>query len=139
MMQRIYREELKDELGVFLTIEISEGVDWIYVDWIGYMDENRAKSGMMRYLEIMEKYNLTKLLNDNRREHGPYPENIDLWIREAWIPYAKKINFKYGATIVSRKVFARISADMLVRKFSGITYRNFEDEEEAIKWLSSLK
>ncbi|NJM15314.1 MAG: hypothetical protein HC896_07990 [Bacteroidales bacterium] len=133
--ENIFSEHLSDSYGVYMRLEVKEECDWVYVDWIGYVNEARAKTGMMHYLDVMQEYKLTKLLNDNTKEHGPYPEDIEGWIASTWYPKALKINMTKGATILSPRVFARLSADKLVRTLSGIEYMNFDNKEKAISWL----
>ena len=134
-MQQPMKEELKDKQGVYLRIEINPNNDWIYLDWVGYQDENRTKEGMKRYLDLMKKNGIKKILNDNRHQHGPYPKGINEWIGKEWLPEAKRIGFKAGATILSTKVFSKMSANNLVQNVGGVTYKNFEKIDGAVNWL----
>ncbi len=136
----IHQEELKDTGGVFLKIQVPAHKGWIYLDWVGYQDEKRTKEGMEMYLGIMRKFGLTKVLSDNRKQHGPYPKGIDTWIVQTWLPKAIQLGMSHGATILSPKIFARLSADNLLRQEAGpLTYLNFEDEKSAIEWLKNPK
>ena len=134
-MQQPLKQELKDNQGVYLKIEINPENDWIYLDWIGYQDEKRTKEGMSKYLELMKSHRIKKILSDNRNQHGPYPAGIDQWIGSEWLPEAIRIGFKAGATVLSPKVFSKLSANNLVQNVGGVTYKNFEKMDEAVNWL----
>lgn len=134
-----YKEELKDNKGIYLRFEITDEYEWVYMDWIGQQDETRIKDGMDRAIQLLKKFNIHKILNNNSNHHGPYPEMIYDWIENYWIPRAQKNGLLVTATILSPKVFSRLSAQMMEQKFKHLNYRNFEDEEEAKKWLRQAK
>ena len=138
LQEVIHQEELKDTGGVFIRIQVPAHREWIYVDWIGYQDEKRTKEGMLKIIDVLSKYSISRMLIDNRKQHGPYPKGIDEWIFGTWLPKAIQIGLRFGATILSPKIFARLSADNLLRQETGsLTYLNFEDENLAIQWLKN--
>ena len=134
-MAREFSKELEDVQGVYLRIEVNQKDNWVYLDWRGFQNEHRTREGMTYYLKVMKTFNLQKILSDNRNQEGPYPKNIDSWIAHEWLPKAIEAGFRAGATILSPEIFTKMSAENLVKNVGGVTYRNFKDENEAIKWL----
>jgi hypothetical protein len=138
-MELLYHEELKDKGNVYVIFNITEEAEWIEVDWLGYQDQNRIKTGMNHIIPLLEKFRICKILNKNNHHHGAYPDFIYDWIENEWLPGARKSGLKYTATVLSPKVFSRLSALQMESKFSTDNYKNFDDTEEAIKWLKSKK
>ena len=133
-MTHYTKESLKD-VKVFFEIEASDGNDWITTRWIGFQKVERSKAGLLKGLEVIEATGRHKLLNYNTEIKGPYPVGIDKWIADEWQPKATDLGLKYAATVVSSNIFASLSAEQLEVVFEGITYKNFEDEKAAIRWL----
>jgi hypothetical protein len=62
------------------------------------------------------------------------------WMITEWLPQAVQENgYRYGAIVVAHNVFARLATANLVLSSRQLkhVYRNFERDEEAIKWLVS--
>lgn len=131
------KESLKD-VKIFFEIEASNDNDWITTRWIGFQKLERSKAGLMKELEVLEATNRNKILNYNTEIKGPYPPGIDKWIAEEWQPKAAGLGLKYAATVLSSNIFASLSAEQLEVVFEGITYKNFEDENAAIRWLHDI-
>lgn len=138
-MDFLYKEELSDNDGVYVRFGFPEEDDWIFVDWIGYQDETRIITGMNHLLELLKKFNVRKILNNNNNHHGPYPEVTYEWIENDWLPRARESGLQYTATILSPKVFSRYSALHMESKFSSEKYKNFDDKDEAVNWLRSVQ
>lgn len=133
-----YTKECLKDVKVYFEIEASEDNDWITTRWIGFQKVERSKAGLLKELEVIETTGRAKILNYNTDIKGPYPVGIDKWIAEEWQPKAAELGLKYAATVVSSNIFASLSAEQLEMVFDGITYKNFEDENAAIRWLGSV-
>jgi hypothetical protein len=138
-MGLLHKEELKDDEGVFVQIELPLDDDWLYINWIGYQDEYRIRTGMNRIIVLLKKFNIYKLLNNNNNHHGGYPKSIYNWIENDWLPRALESGLRCTATILSPKVFSRLSAIQMETKFDSGNYKNFDDKEDAEKWLKSMQ
>ena len=138
-MDLLHKEELRDDEGVYVQFEIPKDDDWLYINWIGYQDEKRIRTGMNLIIEILRKFNIQKLLNNNNNHHGGYPESTYEWIEIDWLPRALESGLRFVATILSPKVFSRLSAIHMESKFDSGNYKNFDDIEEAEKWLKSMQ
>ncbi|WP_299456410.1 hypothetical protein [uncultured Microscilla sp.] len=133
-----YPKECLKDVKVYFEIEAAADNDWITVHWQGFQKIERSKAGMLKELEVLKATGRNKVLNYNTAIKGPYPVGIDKWIAEEWMPKAESLGLKYAATIVSSNIFASLSAEQTEMAFNGITYKNFEDEGAAIRWLSSV-
>lgn len=135
----LIEEKLQDNGTTFVKIEYSSDQSWVYVEWIGYQTEERSKKGMNKYLDIMQKYKVTQVLNDNRKQTGPYPKGIDSWIAQDWFPRALKAGFKHAATILAEGIFTQLSSKQLETTVAGASYKVFQSEYDAKAWLKSVK
>ncbi|HAS42315.1 MAG TPA: hypothetical protein DCS93_17690 [Microscillaceae bacterium] len=130
-----YQKEILEDVKAFFEIEASEDNDWITTRWIGFQKMERSRAGLEKELEVLKTTGRRKILNYNTEIKGPYPPGIEKWIAEEWQPAAAQLGLKYAATIISSNIFASLSAEQLENVFEGITYKNFEDEAAAIRWL----
>ena len=74
----------------------------------------------------------------NQREMSAFTPSEESWMINEWLPRAVQENgYRFGAVLVAHDVFARLAMSSVAvssRKL-GHLYRNFDEEEEAIKWL----
>ena len=128
--------ELKDDGEVYFLAKKIEGKKYIYICWNGFVNEAKAKAGMIKELELLEEYNVSGILNDNTNITGPYPSNIFDWINTTWIPQVKSRKKLKIANLVSHQIFSKFSAQQLERKIEDVVYKNFENKDNAEAWLS---
>lgn len=134
-MENNLKVELKEDGELFCKLEAVSEKEYIYVSWHGFINEDKTKRGMLAEIEMIQKTGYKKILNNNRFLNGPYPIGIEKWIGEVWVPKAIEEGFKWAATLVSEQIFSKFSAEQLEQKLEGITYRNFGNEESAVRWL----
>lgn len=129
-------KELKSEGDVYFQVKKEDEKNYIYVCWHGYINEEKAKAGMLKEIDALNETKVESILNDNQHITGPYPNSIFIWINTHWIPLAKKSGLRKVANLVSHQIFSKFSAQQLEQRIEGITYHNFENKEEAEKWLT---
>jgi hypothetical protein len=71
---------------------------------------------------------------------APFTEEERVWIVDYWMNRASGGNQMYGAVLVPRDVFARLSVSQMMSEAreAALTYRLFEDEISAAAWLHTL-
>jgi hypothetical protein len=81
-----------------------------------------------------------KVLGD-QRQMAPFTEQESKWIVEFWLDGGRQQQEGlYGAILLAHDVFARLSMNQIMHEAqaSALTYRLFEDEDEATSWLRKL-
>ena len=77
----------------------------------------------------------------DQRHMSPFTDEERNWIREYWLTRSEIIGHRlYGAVVVPSDVFARLSVNLVMNdsQHSAPTFRLFEDEAEAVLWLTQL-
>ena len=130
----------KNSKGItFCTISLLPTQDFIYVEWIGFVNEVEAsKTACLKIVEFIRRSGKNILLNDNRKQTGPWPP-VEQWLGEVWIPGMKTAGLKRFAHLHSPNYFTELSAkNNLKDVVAGIEFGHFNNEKEATTWLTSL-
>ncbi len=72
---------------------------------------------------------------------SPRTEAETAWIRTNWLTSDRqRPGTTYAAIILSHDVFARLSINQSMQEASesSVTYRVFENEEQAVTWLKQV-
>jgi hypothetical protein len=87
--------------------------------------------------QAMQRHSRGRMLV-NQQQMSPFTAAEEIWMMNDWLPQAVRENgYRHGAVLVAHDVFARLAMTGIVmtsRKL-GHTYRNFEQESEAVAWL----
>ena len=78
----------------------------------------------------------------DQRQMTPFTPAEQAWMTGEWLPKAvREYGYRHGAVLVAHNVFARLAMTQLVLSTRDLphTYRTFEDEDEALAWLGSVK
>ena len=81
-----------------------------------------------------------RLLGDQRLM-APFNDDERSWITNYWLDRkANEAHALYGAVLLPHDVFARFSVSQIMQeaKAASLTYRLFQDPEEAEAWLRQL-
>ena len=133
------RRELIGSTGkVFYTVEYNEEHQWLYSNWVGYVNVEDVKKGCNLGVELIRETGCPNLLNDNRQLTGPW-RNANEWIAQDWTPRALQVGLKNFAHIASPNVFAEYSAKDLETRLDelGFVLKIFNDVELAQQWLDA--
>ena len=128
----------------YLHIWIDEEVSMVKSDWksksIEMTNEEFKELGIIM-LDAIKKHSLKKLFSDTRDFQYTISPEIQGWFAENVIVPCCAHSLKYVAYLISKDVFSQLSVEQLMdeNKDLGLTTRYFEDEQEAVDWLSHIK
>lgn len=105
----------------------------------GLRDESQFRALLTHVRQAMQRHGWNSVLI-NQQRMSPFTPAEESWMVSEWLPQTiREAGYRYGAVIVAHDVFARLAMSgiaMTSRKL-GHTYRNFEQEDEAVSWLLS--
>lgn len=90
--------------------------------------------------QLLSRQGWHKMLGDQRLM-SPFTPEESKWVTEHWLSAAQhRTNVLYGAVLLPHDVFARLSVSQVMHeaKAAAMTYRLFEEDEAAQRWLLSL-
>lgn len=105
--------------------------------YAGPREEVQFRALLTHARQAMQRRGWSRMLV-NQQQMSPFTPGEETWMVNEWLPQAvRESGYRHGAVLVAHDVFARLAMTGLVmtsRKL-GHTYRNFEEEKEAIAWL----
>ncbi|HEX8349395.1 MAG TPA: hypothetical protein VF598_05505 [Hymenobacter sp.] len=89
---------------------------------------------------LLQRRGWYKLLGDQRFME-PFTPEESAWIVDYWLTRARQGSEVYGAVVLPNDVFARLSVSQVINeaKAAAMTYRLFDNEDEAKAWLLEMK
>lgn len=132
--------ELKNDLQeVFVQVEHLEDKNVIKVTWISdHLLVEEVKAGCLLILDKMAEHKIPLFLNDGSRVSSSWDEAND-WIANEWMPKASALGLKKMAHILSKDIFAQLSAEFMEENNKAVSdafqLRLFNTKEDAQKWL----
>lgn len=142
MEQTIYSNEFLAQTGKpYFTIEVRRDEDFIRVSWVGFINEEKAKKGLVEETDVIQKTGIKKVLVDNRGQTGPFPKEIGEFMIQEIIPRLETMGSIRVGQILSENVFTEFSAknmenDQEINDKQVMNIANFPDEVTAINWLN---
>ena len=130
------KAELKSQSGsTFLYLEYDSVNHWLYTNWIGYQSVDNVKEGFKEIINLRDKYNFVKILNDNRALIGPW-DKANQWLEQEIVPIDNPAQVKYMAHVISPGIFGQLSVqDLQTRLQNKVDIKLFEDIKKAEEWL----
>lgn len=100
-------------------------------------DEQKYKKDIVLWINAILDYKPTFQLLDMQGNTFTISPEMQRWINENLIATAAKNGTKKIAFLVSSDIFARVSLEQTMDEEEAkvFTFRYFEDENEAMKWL----
>ncbi|OJJ22609.1 hypothetical protein BKI52_07980 [marine bacterium AO1-C] len=140
MEDKIYSKTLETSNGTaYFHIEAKTNETFLRISWDGFINEERAKAGLLEQVEALSETKRLKLLVDNRQQTGPFPKGIEEWIALELMPKINRLGQVKAAHILSDNVFTEYSAKKLEESSfndkQNANLENFASEDEAIQWL----
>ncbi len=91
-------------------------------------------------VEIFKNRGATKWLSDDRL-NSSLPREDGIWGLTDWNPRIRAAGWKYWAVIFPDKRAGQINMDYFLREgnIQGVNAQIFEDVDEALSWLRSVK
>ncbi len=132
MAQRILHETPN------LTISFNYIDDWLYLDWHGNLDDEKAMAGALKLLELLPQERCAKVLNDNTHVTGLWADAAK-WGSDVFFPQLYAAGCRYFSWVHSPERYSQLSAELAVQQTSaGITFMAFNDLSTAAAWLRSM-
>ncbi|SFU90290.1 hypothetical protein SAMN04487941_3195 [Pontibacter akesuensis] len=128
--------EFKSATGkTYLTISHDKKNRWIYNNWTGYVSTDNVKVGSTSFLEVLQQTGCAFTLIDNRELVGPWDQSLE-WIKNEWVPAAKKVGLRFYAHVVNKDTFAEAAALQMQDFVKGeFEMRVFYSMPDAQEWL----
>jgi hypothetical protein len=107
----------------------------------GRRSETELRALLTHLRQAMSRHGRGRVLINQRQMAGFGPEE-ERWMIEEWLPAAVQENgYRAGAVLVADDVFARLAMSniAMATHHLGHTYRNFNQEAEAVAWLLEQK
>jgi PAS domain S-box-containing protein len=120
-----------------LTIAYNEGTHRLDVDWTGFQDLRSVQHGCLKMLEMLTRYKVGKVINDNSHVLGTWSDASD-WVGGVWFPMMEKAGLRQFAWIYSPAAFSQLSAQKAADVAYGtVINRFFTDIALAREWIES--
>lgn len=120
----------------FLDIFYDPDSQILYADWKGYQSFDTGTAGCERILEYVEKYRITKVLNDNSNVRGLWMGAAE-WAARIWFPRMKQAGMQHFAWVYSPAKFSQISTDTALASMDPDAFgvEVFYNKDDALAWL----
>lgn len=120
-----------------LTIIYNEEAHRLDVDWTGFQDLQSVQHGCLKMLDMLSRYQINKIINDNTHVLGTWSDASD-WVGEIWFPMMEKAGLRQFAWIYSPAAFSQLSAQKAADiAYGDVTTRFFTDIALARAWVES--
>ncbi|MEJ5995490.1 PAS domain-containing protein [Pedobacter sp. Du54] len=119
-----------------IVINYSKEHNRLELDWIGHQNMETVKHGCLKTLEMILRFKVTKILNNNSRVIGSWSDASE-WVGTVFFPMMEKKGIHSVAWIYSPNAFSQLSAKKSVDVAVGkITTQFFSSLEEAEDWIN---
>jgi alanine dehydrogenase len=130
--------ELRNRLGEIYALFIKKPEQpWIYVQWIGDIDVEMLKEGVLYITEIIKEFNCQAVLSDRRTAQGNWFA-INNWMEHKWAPIATKAGLQYMAHVRAPQAISQLSSQDMESRLLGFTFKSFDSIEQAEDWLLEM-
>ncbi|RYG19876.1 MAG: PAS domain S-box protein [Chitinophagaceae bacterium] len=119
-----------------ILIHYNKEDDRLELDWIGHQNMETVKHGCMKTLEMILRFKVTKILNNNIHVIGSWSDASE-WVGKVFFPMMEKKGVRSVAWVFSPNAFSQLSAKKSVEVAVGtILTQFFTSYEEAEEWIS---
>lgn len=126
-------ESYEDESIIIL---FNKEEDRLELDWIGHQNMETVKHGCMKTLEMILRFKVTKILNNNMNVIGSWSDASE-WVGKVFFPMMEKKGVRSVAWIYSPNAFSQLSAKKSVEVAVGsISTQFFTSIEDAEEWIN---
>jgi hypothetical protein len=132
---------LKNDQGnEFFRLHYDEKLHLLHAEWLGFIGNFEQIQEACRMIrEQIEQAKISILLNDNRSQIGPWP-HFEEAISVQWVDSLYQVGLKFFAHIMSKNMFAQISAQKHLKDCQNrVIFQYFKQEEDAKQWLIKNK
>ncbi len=119
-----------------IIINYNKEYNRLDLDWIGHQNMETVKHGCLKTLEMILRFRITKILNDNSRVIGSWSDASE-WVGTVFFPMMEKKGIQSVAWIYSPNSFSQLSARKSVDVAVGnIVTQFFTSFDEAEEWIN---
>ncbi len=134
----VNKRELRNDFGeIYAFISKERGQPWIYVQWIGQIDTELLKQGIVEISKMMDEERCAFILSDRRVAQGNWFE-INNWLQHKWAPKAVKSGVQYLAHVVAPLASSQMASLDMESRILGFEFKSFDSLEEAQSWLTEM-
>lgn len=120
-----------------VTIIYNDAEQRIEADWTGFQDLGTVQHGCLKMLEMLSRFKVTKVLNDNSHVQGTWSDAAD-WVGQVWFPMMEQAGLRQFAWIYSPAAFSQLSAQKAVEvSYGNVATHFFSDISLAKAWIES--
>lgn len=117
---------------------LEDAAEFLRIEWSSRpCDADDARSLFDHLLEALRRRGWSRVLV-NQIGMAPFTPDEQQWVAHDWLPRAVQAGgYRHGAVIVSPDVFVRLATTFVTSKVQdlALTYRTFNFEAEAVRWL----
>ena len=119
-----------------IIINYNKDDNRLELDWIGHQNMETVKHGCLKTLEMILRFKITKILNNNIHVIGSWSDASE-WVGTVFFPMMEKKGIHSVAWIYSPNAFSQLSAKKSVDVAVGnIMTQFFTSFEEAEEWIN---
>ncbi|QKG52400.1 hypothetical protein [Hymenobacter sp. BRD67] len=122
----------------YLTIFYDYSDNWLYLDWQGNLNDESVKEGALKLLELIQREQCAKVLNDNSHITGLWADAAR-WGSDVFFPLLYEAGCRYFSWVQSPERYSQLSAELAVQQTTaGITFMTFRNLNTATEWLRQM-
>jgi hypothetical protein len=119
-----------------LTISYERVTKILICKWHNHQSVDSIKEGGALILRMFREQGASKVLNDNLEVEGHWEGAIE-WTIDYWFPAMTDAGLKHFAWVLSKDIFARVSARRAGQQFDSVRF--FRSYRYAYDWLSQIQ
>jgi len=128
---------IKTNGAKYLTIEFDANNKWLLLNWLGSIDEEYVKKGLMESIAIALKYKCFNFVHDLTKTEGTW-YNAILWIHKEYLPKISKTENSNTALVLTKSIYSVVTSkmgNMSEIKAANAELKLFTDFSLAQKWV----
>ena len=123
----------------FANITYHHEDHFILYKWKPPPTQEEFKAGCESLLSAIQHYKCGRSLVDTRQMGAVHPDVVE-WLTSDWMTRAAAKGYTHSAIILPADIFASVSVDEIVARVNNLViYRNFDNVQNAIFWIKSVK
>ena len=130
--------ELRNRSGeIYALFSKKPEQPWIYVQWLGDVDQELVKEGVLKISEVVQNLRCPAVLSDRSLAHGNWFA-INNWLEHKWAPVATRAGLQYLAHVTAPQATSQLSSQDFESRMLGFTFKFFPTIEQAEQWLREM-
>ncbi len=114
-----------------------EQVDCVCIELKGYLESHIYRGLLDRVIDLLKKYNTSKLLGNTSNSEVISVEDQD-WSNNDWAKRAVKAGLRHNAIVLPKDIFGRLSIESVIDNAKIVKVKYFNSMAEAKDWLKKI-